>query len=97
MGWKDVDCVGGGKVIVMMIMSLNLPVNSFPLRRHKRDSSQTVVLGFTLLYLVPIMDLFQMMGMGGTGLTGVGGWGLLSFRALEEVQSRLALISLTIL
>ena len=38
-----------------------------------------------------------MMGMGGTGLTGVGGWGLLSFRALEEVQSRLALISLTIL
>ena len=26
------------------------------------------VLGFTLLYLVPIMDLFQMMGMGGTGL-----------------------------
>ena len=60
--------MGGGKVIVMMIMSLNLPVNSFPLRRRKRDSSQTVVLGFTLLYLVPIMDLFQMMGMGGTGL-----------------------------
>ena len=89
--------MGWGKVIVMMIMSLNLPVNSFPLRRRKRDSSQTVVLGFTLLYLVPIMDLFQMMGMGGTGLTGVGGWGLLSFRALEEVQSRLALISLTIL
>ena len=52
----------------MMIMSLNLPVNSFPLRRFKRDSRQTMVLGFTLLYLVPIMDLFQMMGMGGTGL-----------------------------
>ena len=54
--------MGGGKVIVMMIMSLNLPVNSFPLRRFKRDSRQTMVLGFTLLYLVPIMDLFQMMG-----------------------------------
>ena len=45
--------------MVMMIMSLNLPVNSFPL---KKDSRQTVVLGFNLLYLVPIMDLFQMMG-----------------------------------
>jgi hypothetical protein len=52
----------------MMIMSLNLPVNSFPLRRLKRDSRQTMFLGFTMLYLVPIMDLFQMMGMGGTGL-----------------------------
>ena len=37
-------------MIVMMIMSVDLPVNSFPLRL-KRDSRQTGVFGFTLVFV----------------------------------------------
>ena len=81
-------------IVMRMIISLN-----FPLRRLKGDSRQTVVLGLTVLHLAPIMDLFQMMGKGGTGLISWV-WGNVTsclFRALGEVQSRLALISLQIL
>jgi hypothetical protein len=55
--------VGGGKVIV-----ISDDDNEPEFASQQFPPQEAQVLGFTLLYPVPIMDLFQMMGMGGTGL-----------------------------